>query len=159
MTTTPDRDASHVTIQPATRADLLGVFRIEQASFPQPWPFTAFEGFLDTPGFLVAHHDGEVVGYVVADTVPNYGGQIGHVKDFAVSAAYRRHGIGRRLLDRAVAILEGSGVRRIRLEVRQSNDVAISLYRDFGFQQRHVLAGYYENGEHAIVMVRDTPLG
>lgn len=43
-----------VSIRPAERADLLAVYRIEQASFPQPWPFHAFEGFLDRPGFLVA---------------------------------------------------------------------------------------------------------
>ena len=71
---------AEVAVRRASRADLLDVFRIEKRSFPQPWPYAAFERFLDESGFLVADDD-EVVGYVVADTMPNHGTNIGHVKD------------------------------------------------------------------------------
>jgi ribosomal-protein-alanine N-acetyltransferase len=52
VTATPEADG--VRIRPVERADLLAVHRIERAAFPTPWPFEAFERFLDAPGFLVA---------------------------------------------------------------------------------------------------------
>ena len=158
-------------VREATRADLLEVFRIERASFPQPWPYGAFEGFLGRPGFLVAEHrEGEgttpagaddegpaarsIAGYVVADTVPNHGQPLGHIKDLAVHPDHRGEGIGRRLLERALGVLQGRDTSRVKLEVRDGNDPAISLYREFGFTHHHTVPRYYEDGTDALVMVR-----
>jgi ribosomal-protein-alanine N-acetyltransferase len=153
VTTATPRERSGPEIRPAVRADLLEVFRIEQSSFPQPWPYSAFEGFLDAPAFLVAAEDG-VVGYVVADTVPNHGRPLGHVKDIAVRPDRRGEGIGAALLERALAALAGEGTSRVKLEVRAGNDEAIRLYRGFGFTHHHTVPRYYDNGEDALVMVR-----
>jgi ribosomal-protein-alanine N-acetyltransferase len=130
------------------------VFRIEQASFPQPWPFSAFEGFLDAPGFLVAVAEEGVVGYVVADTVPNHGRPLGHVKDIAVRPDRRGEGIGASLLERALAVLAREDTARVKLEVRAGNDAAIRLYRGFGFTHHHTVPRYYDDGEDALVMLR-----
>jgi ribosomal-protein-alanine N-acetyltransferase len=160
------RDAA---IREAERADLLAVFHIEQEAFPQPWPFSAFERFLDEPGFLVAQmresespretatvgDDGRVVGYVVADVVPNHGDGIGHVKDLAVAEECRGEGLGKRLLGRALRALADQGATSVKLEVRRSNDVARALYRQFGFRHRGTVPHYYSNGEDALVMVRE----
>jgi ribosomal-protein-alanine N-acetyltransferase len=142
------------TIRPAERADLLAVFRIEQEAFAQPWPFQAFEDYLDSAGFMVAV-DGGIVGYVVADTVPNHGRPLGHIKDLAVHSDYRGRGYGRRLLGRALAVLETAGTRSVKLEVRASNAAARSLYDDFGFVHRRTVPRYYSDGEDALVLVRD----
>jgi len=143
-----------VAIRPATRADLLEIHRIEKASFAQPWPYHAFEGFLSEPGFLVAF-DGTVLGYVVSDTVPNHGRPIGHIKDLAVRPERRGEGIGTRLLDRSLDVLGAEGARRVKLEVRESNDRARSLYRRFGFEHSHAVPGYYDDGEDALVLLAD----
>jgi len=153
VTTRAPSPAASPTIRPAERADLLAVYRIEQAAFPQPWPFAAFEQYLDADGFLVAG-SGPVVGYVVADTVPNHGRPLGHIKDIAVREGDRRRGIGRRLLERALAILDAEGVSSVKLEVRSSNEAAGELYRDFGFEHRRTVPDYYSNGEDALVLVR-----
>ena len=142
-----------IEIRAATRADLLDVFRIEKRSFEQPWPYAAFERFLDSSGFLVAEDDG-VVGYVVADTVDRDGARIGHIKDIAVAPSRQREGIGRALLSEALAVLSMAGVGRTRLEVRAGNRAAQSLYEAFGFQSNHVRPGYYDDGEDAYVMVK-----
>jgi ribosomal-protein-alanine N-acetyltransferase len=142
-----------IEIRAATRADLLDIFRIEKRSFAQPWPYTAFERFLDSPGFLVAEDDA-VVGYVVADTIDRDGARIGHIKDLAVAPPRQREGIGRTLLSEALATLSVAGVGRIRLEVREGNRAARSLYEAFGFESHHVRPGYYDDGEDAYVMVR-----
>jgi ribosomal-protein-alanine N-acetyltransferase len=133
----------------------LAVYRIEKTSFPQPWPFAAFEGFLGEPGFLVATVNGRVVGYVVADTVPNAGRTLGHVKDIAVHPDYRGRGIGAQLLGSALTVMREKRASRVKLEVRESNDSAIRLYRRFGFQFRRTLPRYYDDGEDAYVLVSE----
>jgi len=141
-------------VRQAERADLLAVHRIEQASFPQPWPFDAFEQYLDEPGFLVADAGG-VVGYVVADSVPNHGRPLGHIKDIAVREQQRGQGIGSTLLERALGVLAARGVASVKLEVRESNAGARRLYRDFDFVHRRTVPRYYSDGEDALVLVRD----
>jgi ribosomal-protein-alanine N-acetyltransferase len=152
VTTTEPHAAPEV--RTAVRADLLSVFRIEKRSFGQPWPYAAFEGFLDSPGFLIAELDGSVVGYVVGDTVDAYGAPIGHIKDLAVAPDHRRAGIGRTLLSRGLVALASAGVDRVKLEVRRTNGAAQSLYAEFGFESHHVIPGYYDDGEDAFVMVK-----
>lgn len=145
---------SAVAYRRAERADLLSVFRIEKASFPQPWPFSAFERFLGQPGFLVACIDDRVVGFVVADSVPNHGRTIGHVKDIAVHPDSRGRGIGRELLERAITALSTQGAGWVKLEVREGNEPALELYREFGFTLRQRIPRYYDDDETALVLVR-----
>jgi len=146
-------------VRRAVRADLIEVHRIEQASFPQPWPFSALESYLDEPGFLVAetgNDDGDppaVAGYVIADTVPNHGTPLGHIKDIAVRPAYRRQGVASALLTRAMEVIDETGAGSVKLEVRADNDGARQLYRRFGFEHRKTIPNYYSNGEDALVMV------
>jgi len=159
VTTVPAGDTEPPTVRPATRSDLLAVHRIEKASFPQPWPFSAFESYVGEPGFLVAVEDEDsdvsvLLGYVVADAIPNHGTPLGHVKDIAVAPDYRGDGVGRTLLSRAIGVLRDAGAGSVKLEVRISNEVAISLYRDLGFEHRRTIPNYYGNGEDALVMVR-----
>ena len=154
VTTVAPETAGGPAIRHAERADLLAVYRIEQEAFPQPWPFSAFEQHLEDPGFLVAA-DTAVVGYVVADAVPNHGRPLGHVKDLAVRADRRGEGIGSRLLEEALAVLGAQGVPSVKLEVRESNAAARALYRDHGFVHRRTIPRYYSDGEAAHVMLRD----
>jgi ribosomal-protein-alanine N-acetyltransferase len=142
-------------IRRVERADLLSVVRIERACFSDPWPYDAFERLLDAPAFLVAERDGAVVGYVIADVTPNHGRDIGHVKDLAVHPETRGEGIGRRLLRSALARLRGVGAAVVRLEVREGNAVARSLYADEGFEPIRRVSNYYRDGEDALVLVVD----
>jgi ribosomal-protein-alanine N-acetyltransferase len=155
VTVTPPR--ASLQVRPAARADLLEVFRIEQSAFPQPWPYGAFEGFLGQDGFLVAADEsGGVVGYVVADTVPNHGQPLGHIKDIAVHPDRRGEGIGATLLQRALEVLRSVDAARVKLEVRAGNEAAIHLYREFGFSHHHTIPRYYDDGEDALVMIRSS---
>lgn len=141
-------------IRQAERADLLAVVRIERISFPQPWPYDAFETFLGEPGFLVATDRERVAGYVVADQTDGFGYQHGHVKDFAVHPDVRGQGVGSALLTCALRTLAINGAATVKLEVRESNEGAKRLYRSFDFEPIRRVDGYYEGGEDAIVMVR-----
>lgn len=151
--TTAAPSTGRLHIREAERADLLAVYRIEQEAFPQPWPFTAFEQYLGEPGFLVAD-DRTIAGYVVADAVSTHAAPIGHIKDLAVHEDRRREGIGTLLLTSALDVLD-SQVDSVKLEVRESNETAIELYEEHGFEYLRRLGEYYSNGEDALVMVRD----
>ncbi len=72
-------------------------------------------------------------------------------------SAYRRKGIGRRLLETAIAACAQHALRRLELVVYASNVAAISLYEKFGFVREGVFRGQRElDGvrEDVIAMVK-----
>lgn len=150
-------------VRPVERADLLGVVRIEERTFEHPWPLGTFEQYLDAAAFLVLedpHGEGigeDVAGYVVASVLPVRGQRVGHVKDLAVKPERQGAGRGRRLLEAALSRLARSGADRVRLEVRPSNDPAVSLYLSTGFAVVGREEGYYQDGEDALIMTRTLP--
>ncbi|MFB6165769.1 MAG: ribosomal protein S18-alanine N-acetyltransferase [Haloarculaceae archaeon] len=154
-TSATDSDPEAPAVREAVQADLLAIFRIEKASFPQPWPFAAFERYVGERGFLVAEVGAGVAGYVVADAVPNHDRPLGHVKDIAVHPDHRGNGVATALLERSLSVLAARGVDSVKLEVRESNDDARSLYDEFGFVHRRTIPKYYDDGEDALVMIAD----
>jgi [ribosomal protein S18]-alanine N-acetyltransferase len=60
-----------------------------------------------------------------------------HVADLGlmVAAGHRRHGIGRALLEQAVAWARESEVEKLELHVFPHNKPAITLYEQFGFER------------------------
>jgi ribosomal protein S18 acetylase RimI-like enzyme len=50
-----------------------------------------------------------------------------------VLPAYRRRGLGRALLERAVAFARGKGAKALRVGVLARNEGAARLYRSLGF--------------------------
>ena len=163
-----------ISVRQAEHADLISVLRIERACFDDPWTYDAFQRFLGEPGFLVAERGGidrdefggpdregivdgerEVVGFAIADATPNVGRDIGHLKDLAVHPDARGRGIGRMLLRTTLARLHGMGVAVVKLEVRESNEVARSLYATEGFEPIRRVPRYYRDGEDALVLVVD----
>ena len=155
VTSSPAIEADGLSVRRADERDLLAVHRIEELSFPNPWPYEAFERFVGDPGFLVANDGSKVVGFVLADVVPNKGRPLGHVKDLAVHPDRRGNGVGTTLLARALMVLSQSAVISVKLEVRESNDSARSLYQQFGFEPVHRVSDYYEDGEDAVVLVSE----
>ena len=159
-----------VVIRRAETTDLDSVHRIETAVFDQPWSPAVFEQFLGEPVFLVAECVGselsnssgdstapntDIVGYVVADGPATIGRDGGHIKDLAVHPIAQGNGLGRTLLQRAVLGLTVAGATRIKLEVRRSNERAISLYRSAGFEPVRLRPRYYDDGESALVMISE----
>jgi len=68
-----------------------------------------------------------------------------HVADLGlmVAATHRRRGVGRALLDQAVAWAESAGVRKLELHVFPWNRPAIALYDTFGFEREGLRKGHY----------------
>lgn len=150
------RGAEHVTVEPARESDVMPVFRIETATFADPWSYGAFRQFLGADGFLVARDADAarpVVGFVIGTPVSCHGQPTGHIKNLAVRPDRREEGIGTALLEAAIDVLLSAGAETVTLEVRRENTAARSLYRSLGFEHLRTVEGYYGDGEDALVLV------
>jgi [ribosomal protein S18]-alanine N-acetyltransferase len=76
-----------------------------------------------------------------------------HLLDMASHPEHRRKGHARALLRALASYAQRLGKRLWLLEVRQSNESAIRLYRSVGFETTGVRRGYYsDTGEDALEM-------
>ncbi|HPF73356.1 MAG: ribosomal protein S18-alanine N-acetyltransferase [Rhodanobacteraceae bacterium] len=78
------------------------------------------------------------------------GSQAARLYSIAVAPAFRGQGMGRQLLDDVVAQARARGCNELRLEVRQDNEPAIRLYREYGFQFTEQRPRYYQDGADAL---------
>lgn len=139
------------TVRRMQLGDVREVEAIDRLSFPSPWPAGAFIFELtentraqcwvtETEGRV----SGALVGWLVLDEY-----QIGTI---AVHPDYRRRGVGRALLRRALEEAQQAGARTAVLEVRVGNQSAQSLYRQFGFRIVGDRPRFYADGEDAYTM-------
>jgi len=148
----PKRDCVPPTARPLLAADVDGVAAIERAAFTDPWPARAFTELLAQPhvrAFAVDQEDGRLAGYALASVAADQG----EILNLAVDPLARGHGLGRRLVDALLEMFRRERVTSVFLEVRQSNEVAIRLYRRAGFRPQSSRKRYYRNPtENALTM-------
>lgn len=75
-----------------------------------------------------------------------------HITLLAVAQAHRRQGLGKILLQSLLATAVHRQLERATLEVRASNQVAMDLYHQFGFQLAGRRKRYYPDGEDALIL-------
>ena len=73
------------------------------------------------------------------------------IDDLLVDSLYRMQGIGTKLMAYLVSLAINLKVINITLEVRVSNDIAINLYKKFGFREVALRKNYYGD-EDGILM-------
>ncbi len=80
-----------------------------------------------------------------------------HITTVATRNAYRRQGIGERLLLEIIDTAARLHADVVTLEVRVSNKQAQALYEKYGFQKVGIRRAYYtDNGEDAVIMTTDS---
>lgn len=144
--------------------DLASVTHINQACLPENYTDIFFvdlhRKFPET--FVVAEEDENLVGYIMCRIEAGLssfglGGLIkkGHVVSVAVLPEHRRKGIGEALIAQAMEGMRTYNAKQCYLEVRVTNEEAVSLYKKLGFDVTRTIHGYYADGEDAFVMSRD----
>jgi putative acetyltransferase len=95
---------------------------------------------------FVADDDGAVVARLSVARDPHSASR--HVADLGlmVAASHRRLGIGRALLEQAVAWANAAGVLKLELHVFPWNEPAIRLYEEFGFVREGLRREHYRRG-------------
>ena len=137
-------------IRPFSPHDLEFILQIENESFPKsPYNWTTFlnlhtlypETFLVYVGTNHGQKGEKILGYIVFS-------QDGHILSIAVQPRYRRKGIGKKLLQRA---MKTSPLKKVWAEVRRNNQRAQTFYDKMGFQTIGVVPNYYGNEDALIV--------
>ena len=137
-------------IQTANIIDLGALRRLETACFDKDaWPLLDLIAVLTWPEVirLKAVDAGEMIGFIAGD--PRSSDGVAWISTIAVDPRYQRRGVGRALLRACEAQIE---LPRMKLTVRISNQGAISLYEQEGYQMVDLWRGYYNDGEDGLVM-------
>ena len=144
--------AATITIAPMRHWHLRDVHSIDTKVYPRPWSLALWRqeiAMLDTRYYIVAESDGSVVGHAGIMYVLNEG----HVTTVAVDPQLHGRGIATQLMCALCHHARTRNTTALTLEVRVSNERAISLYRRFGFAPAGVRKNYYsEINEDALVM-------
>ena len=135
--------------------DLPGVHEIERDSFSTPWPAHAYQHELENnrlAHYIVARCGDQLVGFAGMWLLVDEA----HVTTFATRRAWRRQGIGERLLLALLDLAAARGAHEATLEVRPSNLPARRLYEKYGFKVVGTRTRYYsDNNEDALIMTTD----
>jgi len=153
---------SDLVIRQFGRDDLSEVVEINRVCLPENYPDQFFIGLhLHAPrAFLVGVQDGKVTGYIMCRIERGFSGfghvpvKKGHIVSVAVLPGYRHHGVGTALVKAAMDGMQAYGAQEFFLEVRKTNEAAISIYENLGFENKRVLKGYYRDGEDAYLMMK-----
>lgn len=133
-------------------ADIPAVLLVEKDSYEFPW---SAGNFIDSihAGYSAWVYEvgGEAIGHAVLMTAVDEG----HLLNITIAPAWRRQGLGRRLLKHILDSAREQHARTLFLEVRPSNRAAIELYEQAGFEAFALRKGYYPapaGREDALVM-------
>jgi ribosomal protein S18 acetylase RimI-like enzyme len=99
---------------------------------------------------LVACEGQQLAGFAVMQ----FGAERAHLALLAVLPRCQRQGVARHLLQWLFESARVAGIHGISLELRAGNQPARAFYRALGFAEAGRLAGYYDNGETALRMLR-----
>jgi len=151
-------------IREIRRSDIPRVVEINRRVLPENYPVWFFVEHAENypRAFIVAELGGEVVGYVMTRVEFGWSyinkertARRGHIVSVGVLPHARRLGIATQMMLRSMKALKHYyNADEVYLEVRVSNEPAISLYRKLGFQKVGVIPRYYSDGEDAYLFAR-----
>ncbi|MDR4479087.1 MAG: ribosomal protein S18-alanine N-acetyltransferase [Nitrospira sp.] len=150
-------------IEPATAEVLDDLLAIEQACFSAPWTRKMLAAELSGnqfAHFLIAKCPDPLSGSLVIGGFFCFWIVFEEVRlmNLAVLARFRRQGVAARLVCTALRTGLERGASRAMLEVRASNQEAVTLYHRLGFRQTATRTRYYVNPEEDAVLMEMSPL-
>jgi len=157
-----EKDISSMIIDPLGPDDMPDVMVIERESFLSPWSAGIFIRELASAHSVclaarLQNRDkmllaGYLIFWMILDEA--------HLHNLAVKKEYRRRGIAGKLLEAMREIAAKNGITAQTLEVRESNNAAINLYRRCGFVVKGIRPHYYtDTDENALIMWADVNEG
>ncbi len=121
-------------------------------------------GASDDVIMLVAESGGRIVGFligVIRDQAPVFvRSRHGYIVDIYVDPAFRRKGVGRKLVEAAEEWFASRGLDHVRLRVSAANDSGIAFWKGIGFEDyfielwREIPHAEDEDGDRTVVSDR-----
>lgn len=142
------------TVIPMTENNVRQVADIEAECFTSPWSYESFLSELSNPvsrTWVAMDDEGNAVGFLNAYFVLDEAS----LNNLAVREPYRGQGVGHLLMQTAIQYCRKNGVASFTLEVRKSNQAALSLYEKLGFRKTGERKGFYtQPDEDACLMTK-----
>ena len=135
------------------------VLDIERQSNPFPWTIKNFKDCIEQGYYsLVLKEAKQVIGFAILSVST----EESHLLNIGLTSLRRGQGLGRELLEKMIMAAEVMGSKKIFLEVRVSNIIAIDLYKASGFKEIGLRKNYYrikDGREDAILMSKSLKKG
>ena len=132
---------------------------IERESNPFPWTVKNFKDCIEKGYYSLVLKEGmKVIGFAILSVST----EESHLLNIGLTASKRGQGLGKELLEKIIMAAEVMGSKKIFLEVRISNLIAIDLYKTSGFKEIGLRKNYYrtkEGREDAILMSKSLKKG
>jgi len=131
--------------------DVEKVAALEAQIFTKPWSYKSFMDSLCLPNaiYVVALKNEEVLGYCGLYCILNEAS----ITNVAVKEDVRNMGIGYGMMKELLYEAKHKGMEAATLEVRKSNEAAIHLYEQLGFENSGIRKDFYsEPKEDAVIM-------
>lgn len=141
-------------IRPMEITDLERVVALEEELFTSAWSESDFLYEILHNDFsfnYVLEDNGYIVGYIGVWIMYEQS----QITTIGVDPKYQRQGLGKSMMNTVIDIVSQQGCETISLEVRISNQKAIALYENLGFQTVSIRKDYYQdNHEDAYLMLK-----
>lgn len=134
--------------------DCIQIAELEQSVFSDAWTQRGIEETFSQPhSLIVVAEDGQkILGYCILYCVLDEA----EIARIAVCEEARRRGTGARILEFCEKSCVEKGVKRLLLDVRESNEMARRFYEKHGFQKDGIRKRFYENPcEDAVLMSKE----
>lgn len=135
------------------REDKESIDLLCQKCFPEDDAFGIAKSLIEIRHFYVAEEldTKKFLGFIAFGI---YSIDTAHIMILAVEPEYQRKGIGTKIMDYSMDIIEKTPIKRVRLEVKTTNKTAIKFYERLGFEIKAIFENYYEDKSNAFVMVK-----
>ena len=137
-----------------TEDEMPRIMEIESEAFYPPWTTGGIlsEIHSERTFFPLAIENNVILGFAILKRTTQ---EEGELLQIAVAKDHRRRGVGDALLRAALEWADSCGVEIVHLQVRESNEAAISLYYKYGFLHVGRRKDYYISPtEDALTMER-----
>ncbi|MBK1990417.1 ribosomal protein S18-alanine N-acetyltransferase [Sphaerospermopsis aphanizomenoides BCCUSP55] len=141
-------------IQSLTVEHLSELLELDQACFQGLWTMDGYRRELESPnsvflGLFSPFSSSQLLGMGCFWSIL----EEAHITILAIHPQYQHQGLGQALLYSLLKTASDRGLERATLEVRASNQPAISLYQKFGFKTAGRRPRYYkDNDEDALIL-------
>ncbi|MDR2707329.1 MAG: GNAT family N-acetyltransferase [Nitrososphaerota archaeon] len=151
------------TIRKFVPNDLQAIMQVNRVCLPENYTDFFFidlhQRYPET--FILAEENSKYLGYIMCRIeigLSNLGlgglTRKGHIVSIAVMPQARRKGVAQAVINQALEGMKYYKAKQAFLEVRVTNEPAISLYKKLDFEISRTINGYYSDGEDAYVMTK-----
>ena len=140
----------NIQISKMTLDDFYQIKDVLISDFDDFWNVNTLEQELtnENSNYLVAKIENQIVGFAGIKSVLDEA----DIMNIVTKKDKRNLGIGSALLEKLLNVEKEKEIKKITLEVNESNISAIHLYKNFGFKEISIRENYYNKTDNALIM-------